>query len=73
MENIKQKIIMLSNIIGPSTKKSVAPSEKVVPSEGIKNGSVTLDDIEEPVVNIFRKDLDNKIEKENTNKYKFQG
>ena len=33
MEKIKHKIIMSYNIIGPSPKKSVSPSEKDAPSE----------------------------------------
>ena len=60
---------MSSNIIGPLPKKSVAPSDKVAPGEKVApNGEVeqwsgTLDDIEEPVVTIRQKYLDNKIEK----------
>ena len=72
LEKIKQKN-HASNIISPSEKKSVAPSEKVAPSERDEKGSGTLEDIKEPVVMICRKDLDNKIEKDNTNKYHFQG
>ena len=43
---------MLSNIIGPLPKKSVAPSEKN------EKGSGNLDDIEAPVDMICRKDID---------------
>ena len=58
---------MPSNIIWPSPKKLVAPSEKVEKSSG------NLDDIEAPVARISQTDLDNKKEGENTNKYDFQG
>ena len=47
---------MSSNIIDPSTEKSVAPVDNVAPSEEVKKGSVTLDDTEEPVVTINKKD-----------------
>ena len=50
---------MLSNIIGPSLKEKVAPSEKVPPSEEFEKGTKMLDGIEEPVVKICRMDLDN--------------
>ena len=56
---------MPSNIIEPLPKKSVAPIGKV------KKASGNLDDIEEPVVTICQKDLDNKKEKDNTKKYHF--
>ena len=36
MEKINKKIIMSSNIIGPSPKKSLLPSEKVAPSEEVE-------------------------------------
>ena len=62
-----------SNIIGPPPNKSYAPSDNFAPSKEVEKRSETLDDIEVPVVTIRRKDLDNKIEKENNNKYKFQG
>ena len=55
------------NIIGPLPKKSVALSETVEKASGY------LDDIEEPVVTICRKYLDNKKGRENTKKYHFQG
>ena len=58
---------MSSNIIGPLPKKSVSPSEK------IKKSSGNLDDVEDPVVIICQKDLYNKKERENNNKYHFQG
>ena len=45
---------MSSNIICPSPKKSVAPSEKVEKPSG------NFDDIEVPVATIRQKDLDNK-------------
>ena len=64
---------MSSNIIGPYPKESVSPSETVAPIEEVKKRSWILYDIEEPVVNIRQKDLDNKIAKENTNKNLFQG
>ena len=57
---------MSYNIIGPLSKKSVAPSEK------IKKASGNLDETKEPVVMIPRKDLEKKKEKENTKKYHFQ-
>ena len=44
---------MSSNIIGPSPKKSVSPSEKVEKEGG------NVDYIEEPVVLIYQKDWDN--------------
>ena len=40
-------------------KKKVSPSEKVTPSEDIEKGTNFLNDIEEPVVTIRRKGLDN--------------
>ena len=52
MEKIKQKIIISSSIIIPLPNKSVAPNVKVSPSEEVEKGSVTLDDIKEPVVTI---------------------
>ena len=58
---------MSSNIIGPFPKKSVAPSERV------EKKSDNQDDIEEPVLTIRKKDLDNKKEKGNTKKYHIQG
>ena len=64
---------MSSNIIVPSLKIYIAPGEKVAPSEKFEKVSRTLDDIKEPVFTIRQKDLDNKIEKENTKKYHFQG
>ena len=64
---------MSSDIINPSPNESLPPSEKVAPSEEVEKGSGTLDDIKEPVVKIRQKDLDNRIEKDNTNKYQFQG
>ena len=54
-------------------KKSVARSRKVAPSEKSEKVSGVLDDIEEPVVMIRQKHLDNKIERYNTKKYHFQG
>ena len=50
---------MSYNIIGPSQKKKVALSEKIAPSEEVEKVTKTLDDIEEPVVTICRKCLDN--------------
>ena len=73
LKKIKHKIIISSNIIDPSPKKSVAPSEKVAPGQEVEKGSRNVYDIEEPVVTICQKDLDNKIEKDNINKYQFQG
>ena len=64
---------MSSNIICPFPNKSVSPNEKVAPSDEVEKISGTLDDIEEPVVTIRWKDLDNKIEKDNTKKYQLQG
>ena len=58
---------MSSNIIGPFPNKSVAPSERVEKAIG------GLSDIEALVFMIHWKYLDNKKEKENTNKYNFQG
>ena len=58
---------MSSNIIGPSPKKLVAPSEKVEKASG------GLDDIEAPVFTIHQKDLDNKKERDNINKYYVHG
>ena len=55
---------MSSNIIGPFPKKSVSPSEKV------EKASEDLDDIEEPVVTIRKKYLDN--ERKKFKKYYFQ-
>ena len=63
---------MSSNIIGPSPKKPVAPSEKVAPSKEAEKINGTLDDIEEPVVTIWQNDLDIKTEKENIKKYQLQ-
>ena len=63
---------MSSNIIGPSQNISVAPSEKVAPSEEVEKGSGNLDNIEEPVVTICQKYLDNKTENKNIKKYQFQ-
>ena len=37
---------MPSNIIGPSRKKKVAPSEKVTPSEEVEKVTKTLDEFE---------------------------
>ena len=48
---------MSSNIIGPSPKRSVAPSDKVDKASG------ELDDIEAPVVTICQNYLDNKKER----------
>ena len=59
--------IMSYNIIGPLPKKSVEPINKVEKSSG------NLDDIEETVVMIRQKGLDNKKEEDNTRKYQFQG
>ena len=59
MDKVKQEIIMLSNIIVPLSKKKVATSEKVTPSEEVEKGTKTLDDIKDSVVKIFRKDLFN--------------
>ena len=50
---------MLSHIIGPLPKKKVAPSEKVTSSEEVEKVDKTLYDIEELVVTIRRKNLDN--------------
>ena len=50
LEDIKHKIIFSYNIIGPYPNKSLAPSDKVAPSEEVEKGSGTLDDIEELVV-----------------------
>ena len=36
LENTKKKTIMSYNSIGPSTKKQVAPSEKVAPIGGVE-------------------------------------
>ena len=58
---------MSYNIIGPLPKKSVEPINKVEKSSG------NLDDIEETVVMIRQKGLDNKKEEDNTRKYQFQG
>ena len=55
---------MSSNIIGPFPKKYVSPSEKVEKASG------DLDDIEEPVITIRKKYLDN--ERKNFKKYYFQ-
>ena len=52
---------MSSNIIRPSPKKSVAPIEKVAPSEEVEKLSLTLDHIKDPVVTIRQNYLDNKI------------
>ena len=57
----------------PLQNKSVAPSEKVAPSYKVENLSATLDDIKDTGVTIYRKYLDNKIEKENMKTYQFQG
>ena len=64
---------MSSNIISISPKKSVSPSDNVAPGKDIEERSGTFDDIKDPVVTIFQKDLDNKIENDNTKKYQFQG
>ena len=48
---------MSSNIIGPSPKKSVAPSDNLEKASGY------LDYIGAPVVTIRRKDLDNNNER----------
>ena len=69
LEKIKHKIIISSNIISPSPKKPVSPSDKIAPSEKAEIIIGTSDDIEYPVVTIRQKDLDNKTEKENKNKY----
>ena len=50
LDSIKHKIITSSNIIGPSPKKQVSPSETFSPSEDAEKGSGTLDDIKEQVV-----------------------
>ena len=73
LEKNNKKIIKTSNIIFPSPKKSVSPSEKVAPSEKVEKGSGTLYDTKYPVVTIHQKNLDNKIEKENTKKYQLYG
>ena len=39
--------------------EKVAPYEKVTPSEEVEKGNNVLNDMEEPVVTIRRKDLDN--------------
>ena len=64
---------MSSNIIDPSPNKSVWPIEKVAPSEEVEKGSGTFDNIEYPVVTIRQKDMDNKIKRDNTMEYHFQG
>ena len=53
LDNIRHKIVS-SNIIVPSPNTSVESSERV------EKSSTNLDDIEEPVVIIHRKYLDNK-------------
>ena len=45
--------------VTPFTKKKVDPSEKGTPSEDIDKGTKNLDHMEEQVVTIRRKDLDN--------------
>ena len=50
---------MSSNIISPSPKKKVAPSEKIIPSDEVERGTKTLNYTEETVVTICRKDLNN--------------
>ena len=42
----------------PFPKKKVTTSEKVTPSEEVDKGTKKLDDMEEAVVTIRRKDLD---------------
>ena len=50
---------MLSDIINPSLKKKIAPSEKVTPSEEVEKGTRMLNATEQLVVTIRRKNLDN--------------
>ena len=57
---------MSSNIIGPLPNISEAPSDNTEKASG------NLDDIEARVVMIHQKDLDNKKQKKNNKKYKFQ-
>ena len=50
--------VILSRVIGPFTKKKVAPSEKVTPSEEVEKGNIFLDNIEEQVFTIHGNYLD---------------
>ena len=59
MEKVKKEIIMQSHIIGLLSKKKVARSEKVTPSDEVEKVTKTLDDTEDPVVTIHRKNLNN--------------
>ena len=45
--------------VAPLPKKKVVPSEKVTPSEEVEKGTNILNDMEEPVHTIRKKDLDN--------------
>ena len=46
MEKVKQEIIMSPHIIGPFTKKKLAPSEKVTPNEEVEKVTNLLDDMD---------------------------
>ena len=59
LDKAKQKIITSSHIIGPLPKKELAPSEKVTPSKEVGKGTKMLNYIEDIVVTIRRKNLDN--------------
>ena len=62
MEKVKDKFIMLlllSKKLTPLPEKKIVTSEKVTSNEEADKGTKKLDDMEEPVVKICRKDLDN--------------
>ena len=44
--------------VAPFPEKKVEPSENVTPSEDVEKGTNILNDMEEPVHTILRKDLD---------------
>ena len=56
LDKVNKKFSMSSCIIGPFTKKKLAPSKKVTPSEKGEKGTHFLNDMEELVVTIRRKD-----------------
>ena len=52
-------LLLLSKKLTPLPEKKIVTSEKVTSNEEADKGTKNLDDMEEPVVKICRKDLDN--------------
>ena len=51
--------LLPKNKVAPFLKKKLFPSEKFTPSEEVEKGTNLLNNTEEPVHTICRKDLDN--------------